>query len=223
MKAKAGPLSDTSIIYAQTATNNGPDTLASGTVTATLPAQTTGVTGLPAGCTYNNTDKTVACTHTNIASGTSVVNTFTAKLGLLSVGPLPASSTRTTSSPTDPNTANDTATAESAAPSQTKLTRPATARSADPAVAGRRASTRSTTASAMRSSAGSTASRDTVLSPRDMTSSPSATRRPCWSRRSTSGCDRPDGSPRERPHVAIRLDVVNGFARCGEAISSKGC
>lgn len=83
----------------------------SGTVTTKLPAQTTGVTGLPADCAYDSTDKSVACTHTDIASGASVDNTFTARLGLLSLGSLPATSTRTTSSPVDPNAANDTASA----------------------------------------------------------------------------------------------------------------
>ncbi len=53
-----------------------------------------------------------------------------------------------------------------------------------------RTSTRSTTASVMQSSAGSTDSRDTSLSPRDTTSSPSATKRPSSSRPSTSGCNR---------------------------------
>lgn len=50
-------------------------------------------------------------------------------------------------------------------------------------------STRPTTASAMRSSAASIASNATVLWPPDMTNSRSATKRPCWSRPSTSGCD----------------------------------
>ncbi|MFJ6940550.1 IS5 family transposase [Streptomyces sp. NPDC101132] len=58
----------------------------------------------------------------------------------------------------------------------TRPTRPATARSSAPVAAGRHVLTRSTTASAMRSSAGSTASRDTVPSPPGTTSSPSATR-----------------------------------------------
>lgn len=50
-------------------------------------------------------------------------------------------------------------------------------------------STRSTTASAVRSSAGSIASRGTALSPRDTTSSRSATRRLSSSLPSTSGCN----------------------------------
>ncbi|MEU6291750.1 hypothetical protein [Streptomyces sp. NPDC046988] len=58
-----------------------------------------------------------------------------------------------------------------------------------PAVAGRRASTPSTTASATRSSAGSTASRDIAPSPRATTSSPSATRQPPSAQPSTNGCE----------------------------------
>lgn len=78
----------------------------------------------------------------------------------------------------------------SAAPSRTRLTRRATGRGSAPAAAGRRISPRSTTASAMRSSAGSTASGDIALSPPGTTSSPSGTRRPCWSLPLTSGCER---------------------------------
>lgn len=66
--------------------------------------------------------------------------------------------------------------AGSAAPFRTRPIRRATARSSALAAVGRRASTRPTTASAMRSSAGSTASRDIALSPRDTTSLPSAMR-----------------------------------------------
>ncbi|EFE71951.1 conserved hypothetical protein [Streptomyces viridosporus ATCC 14672] len=46
---------------------------------------------------------------------------------------------------------------------------------------------RSTTASVTRSKAGSTASRGTAPSPRDTTSSPSATKRQYWSQRSMNG------------------------------------
>jgi putative transposase of IS4/5 family DUF4096/DDE family transposase len=68
--------------------------------------------------------------------------------------------------------------AESAAPSPTRPTRHATARSSAPAAADHHVSTRPTTASATRSSAGSTASRGTAPSPRATTSRRSATRRP---------------------------------------------
>ncbi len=57
-----------------------------------------------------------------------------------------------------------------------------------------RTSTRSTTASVMRSSAGSTVSRETVPSSRDMTSSRSATRQPFSSRPPTNGCAHSDSA-----------------------------
>lgn len=111
LTATPGPLASTAIDYTQTTTNNGPSTAATGTITTALPSQTTGVTGLPGKCTYNSTAKTVACTLTALPNGSTATNTFTAQFGLLTSGPLPATATRTTSSPTDPNTANDTATA----------------------------------------------------------------------------------------------------------------
>ncbi|WP_405433508.1 hypothetical protein [Streptomyces anulatus] len=110
LTAVPAPLLSSAITYTQTATRNGPATITTGTVTTTLPSQTTGVTGLPANCTYNNTGKTVACTITGLASGATATNTFTAQQNLLTLGTLPATATRTTSTPTDPNTANDTAT-----------------------------------------------------------------------------------------------------------------
>lgn len=84
-------------------------------------------------------------------------------------------------------TAPTCADAGSAAPSPTRQTRHATARSSAPVAAGRRISIRPTTASATRSSAGSIASSDTEPWPRDTTNSPSATKPLCWSRRSTNG------------------------------------
>ncbi|WEH44001.1 hypothetical protein [Streptomyces sp. AM 2-1-1] len=111
LTATAPPLLGGAITYRQTATNNGPATTAGGTVTTSLPAQTSSVTGLPANCTYNPAGKTVACTFTDLANAATATNTFTARLNLLSLGSLPANATRTTSSPTDPNPANDTATA----------------------------------------------------------------------------------------------------------------
>ncbi|MFC3495055.1 transposase [Glycomyces rhizosphaerae] len=57
------------------------------------------------------------------------------------------------------------------------------------AAVGRRSSTRPTTKSVTRWSAGSIASSVTGLWLRHTTSSPSDTRQPCWSQPSTSGCD----------------------------------
>ncbi|WP_432445223.1 transposase [Streptomyces malaysiensis] len=81
------------------------------------------------------------------------------------------------------------ASAASAARSRRSATRPPTARSAVPAVADHRSSTLPTTKSATRWSAESIASSATTRWRRGKTSSPSAMRRPCWSRPSTNGCD----------------------------------
>lgn len=62
-------------------------------------------------------------------------------------------------------------------------------KNAVPAVAGHRSSTLLTTKSATRWSAESIASSATARWRRGTTSSPSAMRRPCWSRPSTNGCD----------------------------------
>jgi hypothetical protein len=110
LTASASPLAG-AINYTQTAVNNGPTTSATSTVTTTLPTQTAGVTGLPANCAYNATAKSVACTATGLATGATATHAFTANLDLLTLGSLPATATRTTSSPIDPNPANDTVTA----------------------------------------------------------------------------------------------------------------
>ncbi|WP_405434815.1 hypothetical protein [Streptomyces anulatus] len=110
LTATSPPLSST-ITYQQTATNNGPATATSGTVTTALPARTASVTGLPANCSYSAAGKSVACTFSDLADGATVTNTFTARLNLISLGSLPASATRTSSSPADPNPANDSAAA----------------------------------------------------------------------------------------------------------------
>ncbi|MFJ8254115.1 hypothetical protein [Streptomyces sp. NPDC094466] len=111
LTAEPAPPATTSITYTQTATNNGPASVASGTVTTTLPHQTASVTGLPGNCSYDAGGKTVACSVDNLADGATTSNTFTARLNLQSLGALPATATRTSSSPTDPNSTNDTASA----------------------------------------------------------------------------------------------------------------
>lgn len=77
----------------------------------------------------------------------------------------------------------------SAAPSLTRPTKRAPAAISALTAVAHRVSTRSTITSVMRSSAGSTASRETVPSLRDTTSLRSDTKRPSFSRPSTSGCD----------------------------------
>ncbi|MFD6418773.1 hypothetical protein [Streptomyces sp. NPDC060194] len=110
LTATAGPLLSSQIGYAATVTNKGPGAATASTTTVALPIQTTSVTGLSTGCTYASGPRTVTCNSGPLANGASATRTFTANLGLLSLGPLNATATRTSSTPNDPNPANDTAT-----------------------------------------------------------------------------------------------------------------
>ncbi|MFF7361511.1 hypothetical protein [Streptomyces sp. NPDC008125] len=110
LTATAGPLLSSQINYAATVTNNGPGTAGASTTTVLLPTQTTSVTGLPAGCTYTTGTRTVTCDTGALANGASTTRSFTANFGLLSLGTLSATAARASSTPTDPNPANDTAT-----------------------------------------------------------------------------------------------------------------
>ncbi|MGW8566970.1 hypothetical protein [Isoptericola sp. NPDC055881] len=83
----------------------------SATIVVDLPVQVTSVSGLPAGCTYAASTDDVTCTTGAIAHGDEFAGSFNANLGLLSIGQLPATATRTTSAPTDPDATNDTASA----------------------------------------------------------------------------------------------------------------
>ncbi|RLK58558.1 DUF11 domain-containing protein [Actinokineospora cianjurensis] len=111
LTAVPGPALSGTITYTQTATNNGPATTTAGTVITTLPAQATGVTGLPAHCGYTAATKKVACDLTALANGATTTNTFAAQLSPVALGTQSATATRTTSTPTDPAPGNDTATA----------------------------------------------------------------------------------------------------------------
>lgn len=94
------------IDYTLTLTNNGPDALAAGTVEAPLPAP---MTATSPDCTV--AAGKVTCTTGPLAPGASVTRHFTAPVAALSLGTTyTVTATRTTSSPTDPNPANDTAT-----------------------------------------------------------------------------------------------------------------
>ncbi|WP_268248413.1 glycine-rich protein [Streptomyces melanogenes] len=95
--------------YTLTANNTGPDTAVSATITASLPRGLS-ATGLPAGCTTSA--GTVTCTFEAIASGAGAAKSFDIPLHLLSLGRVSVSATRTASTPTDPNAANDSATAD---------------------------------------------------------------------------------------------------------------
>ncbi|MFB7943331.1 DUF11 domain-containing protein [Kitasatospora phosalacinea] len=97
------------VTYTQTVTDNGPVTDA--TVTTRLPAQTTSVAGLPEECAFDEANKTLTCTTGPLEPGESIRATFQATLSGLPLGPLPATATRTSSTPDGPESANDTATA----------------------------------------------------------------------------------------------------------------
>ncbi|WP_441246452.1 IPT/TIG domain-containing protein [Kitasatospora sp. McL0602] len=90
----------------------GPSPVTSATLTATLPPGAT-ATNLSTGCT--TASGTVTCTYGTIANGASVNKTFRIPLHLLSLGHVTVTGARATSAPTDPNPANDSASASRAA------------------------------------------------------------------------------------------------------------
>ncbi|MFJ2153978.1 IPT/TIG domain-containing protein [Streptomyces microflavus] len=92
------------LTYTLKARNTGPDAATSATLTATLPAGKT-ATNLSAGCT--SAPGTVTCTYGAIANGASATSTFRLPIGILALGHVTVSATRTASAPTDPNPAND--------------------------------------------------------------------------------------------------------------------
>ncbi|WP_018683071.1 DUF11 domain-containing protein [Actinokineospora enzanensis] len=101
------PLLSTAIDYTLTVTNTGPDTATTGTVTLTLPTAATGATSTT--CTYTPTTRTATCPVTTLPNGATATHTLRATFGALTVNlALDATAIRTTSTPTDPNPANDT-------------------------------------------------------------------------------------------------------------------
>jgi len=94
------------INYTITITNNGPSALVAATITATLP---TPMTATSSDCTPAS--GLVTCTLGALASGASTTRSFTAPIGLLTLGlPYAVTTTRTASTPVDLNPANDSAT-----------------------------------------------------------------------------------------------------------------
>ncbi|MCB7135594.1 DUF11 domain-containing protein [Cellulosimicrobium marinum] len=111
LDAVAGPLLSSQITYTLDVTNSGPADATASVVTVAVPSQASSATGLPPGCTYSSGNDTITCDTAAVANGTTATRSFTVNVGLLSLGSLPATATRTSSSPTDPNAANDTASA----------------------------------------------------------------------------------------------------------------
>ena len=98
------------ITYTVTGINRGPGTVTSGTITLRVPDSTTSVSA--SGCSYNSGTKTVSCPTGQLGVKQSSSHTVRATQGTLTVGlPLPATATRTASTPSDPNPANDQASA----------------------------------------------------------------------------------------------------------------
>lgn len=101
--------------YTFTVSNNGPQSMDSGTFTLTYPAGTVPVQP-PQGdlsCTLVAATRTATCTlPASLASGASVHETLAPRVHLLTVNlGLTATATRVAGTPTDPNSANNTDTA----------------------------------------------------------------------------------------------------------------
>ncbi|MQY07660.1 DUF11 domain-containing protein [Actinomadura macrotermitis] len=94
--------------YTLTARNTGPGAVTAATVKASLPPGAT-ATGLSTGC--STAAGTVTCTYGAIANGASADKSFRVPLNLLSLGQVSVTGTRTASTPADPVSGNDSATA----------------------------------------------------------------------------------------------------------------
>ena len=98
------------IIYTQVVTNSGPSTATTVTLTDTLPANTTGVT-LTGTAGWTCTLATFTCTNPSIAPGTGTI-TFTVKVTAgTAAGTVINETASVNSATTDPNSANNSATA----------------------------------------------------------------------------------------------------------------
>ncbi|WP_027005745.1 DUF11 domain-containing protein [Conexibacter woesei] len=104
-----GSLLGSTINYDAAVTNNGPAAATSATITTQLSSQATSITSST--CTFSATTHQASCPIGALANGATTHARFTANFGLLSLGALNATATRTASAPTDPNAANDSATA----------------------------------------------------------------------------------------------------------------
>uniref|UniRef100_UPI000686A561 DUF11 domain-containing protein n=1 Tax=Conexibacter woesei TaxID=191495 RepID=UPI000686A561 len=94
--------------YDVAVTNNGPADASAVTITTQLPSAVTSITSST--CTYSSSTHRASCPISAIANGATAHATFRANFRLLTIGlPLHATATRTASSPTDPNPANDSA------------------------------------------------------------------------------------------------------------------
>ncbi|MFJ2406682.1 DUF11 domain-containing protein [Streptomyces xanthochromogenes] len=96
--------------FTATVTNNGPATATAAQIRFTYP--TGFVLPSATGCTVNATARTATCDLGALASGASTTRTLGLHTGLLTISShLTVTAARTTSTPTDPQPANDTASA----------------------------------------------------------------------------------------------------------------
>lgn len=107
LSATAGPILTSQITYDVAVANQGPGDADSSTIEVELPSRVYGVSGLPGECSYSSATDVVTCDTGAIGNGAVENLSFRANLGLLSIGSLPATATRTASSPADPNAGND--------------------------------------------------------------------------------------------------------------------
>ncbi|GII98810.1 hypothetical protein CLV28_0578 [Sediminihabitans luteus] len=108
LSASPNGILTSTVKYELDVANGGPGALSAATITTTFSGAVTNVTS-PDGCT--SAGGTVSCPIGALASGASTTAEFSVQPGLLALGPFTATSVRTTSTPNDPNPANDTATA----------------------------------------------------------------------------------------------------------------
>lgn len=95
------------IDYTLTVTNSGPSAASGIRVVATYPSGTSLASAT--GCVRVGTTRTLNCDVASLASGASATAKFSVNGGLLALGSYTATAVRTASSPTDPNSANDSA------------------------------------------------------------------------------------------------------------------
>jgi hypothetical protein len=111
LSATAGPLLGSQITYDLDVSNEGSGDASASSVQVKLPHLAHSVSNLPGACTYASSTDVVTCDTGAVAFGDTSSVSFKANIALLSIGSLNATATRVSSSPADPNPANDTSTA----------------------------------------------------------------------------------------------------------------
>ncbi|WP_402464653.1 hypothetical protein [Isoptericola aurantiacus] len=111
LSATAGPLLGSQITYDLDVSNAGPGDASASGVEIDLPQKVYSVANLPAACAYDSSTDVVTCDTGAITNGDTSSLSFKANIALLAIGSLNATATRVSSSPDDPNPANDTSTA----------------------------------------------------------------------------------------------------------------